>query len=181
MTASSATPTLDELRDLHRRSTPLVIQSLLKGMPIPAGWWLYSENGRSGTNRLLESDLKMVFSDTNNSPELAVIAMSKIAKSYLVNGGAVRNELAKSSSPLPRAVILIVPPPKSKVGEVVKTFVLTEHQVFLAKSPVGEDGKAVKLADLKLWVVPLKNNHGPSNLNGMGGKEKKKGKVSGGI
>ena len=157
--------TLDELREFHRRCTYSVIQVLLKGEAIPNGWWLYSEDGRPGTDRLHADDLNLFFCDQDKTPEGVVIALSQLASSYLVNGGAVRTLLAQAGRPLPRAIILIAPPQELIEGEFVKTFVLTEHQVFLADSPVKEGGKAVHLADLVLIPASLTHNQRPSALN----------------
>lgn len=160
-------PTLNELRELHKRSTYYVIQGLFKGLPSPYfGWWLYSENGTPGSLPLSEAEQASVLAtNEDNSPEARVIAMSLLVRSYLVTGGAVRSALAKKGSPLPRAIILIAPPVKVVDGEVVKTFVLTEHQTFLAESPVVDGGKAVKLADLELLPMSLTHNRPPDILN----------------
>lgn len=158
-------PTLDELRDLHRRSTYYVVQALLKGRSIPFGAWLYSEDRKPGTRPLDSQDLEAVFVHHNGSPEGALIAMAALVRSYLVAGGMKRSALTKEGHPLPRAIVLVAPPDKAVEGEVIKTFVLTEHQTFLAESPVSDGGKAVRLADIKLLDVSLTHNQKPGALN----------------
>ena len=59
----------------------------------------------------------------------------------------------------------MAPPHKAAEGEVVKTFVLTEHQTFLAESPVLDGGKSVRLGDLELLDVSLTHNQRPGKLN----------------
>ncbi|HIH2745039.1 TPA: hypothetical protein ACYLN4_000708 [Burkholderia lata] len=158
-------PTLDELREFHKRSTYFVIQALLQGVSAPHGWWLYSQDGKAGTQPLTEADRMAVFVEREDSPEGAVKAMAVLARSYLVAGGAMRSTLAAQGAPLPRAIVLVAPPDKAVEGEVVKTFVITEHQTFLAESPVRDGGKAVKLADLALLEVSLTHNQRPSQMN----------------
>lgn len=162
----NSAPSLYELRDLHRRCTSAVIQNQLRnGKAIPNGWWLYSEGGQPGTNRLRDDDLKLFFCNREDSPEGVVLALGQLARSYLVVGGAVRTELSNAGRPLPRALILIAPPSQLSDGEVVKTFVLTEHQLFLAISPVKESGKAVQLANLELMEASLTHNQRPGQLS----------------
>lgn len=158
-------PTLDELRDLHKRSTYFVSQAFLQGMPCPFGWWLYSENGKPGTHPLAEADQMAVFVRREDTPEDAVKAIASLAYSYLVPGGAMRSALSAKGSPLPRAIILVAPPHKAVDGEVVKTFVITEHQVFLAVSPVADGGRLVRIGDLTLLDVSLTHNQRPENMN----------------
>lgn len=59
----SVEPTLDELRDLHRRCTYFVIQALLNGKIFPAGWWLYLKDGKPNTDELSPKDLQLFFSE----------------------------------------------------------------------------------------------------------------------
>ena len=158
-------PTLDELRDLHKRSTYYVIQTLLKGDSRPLGAWLYSKDSNPGTEPLDSQDILAVFVKRDGSPESALIAMATLARSYLVAGGAKRSALAARGVPLPRAIVLVAPPHKAAEGEVVKTFVLTEHQTFLAESPVLEGGKTVRLGDLELLEVSLTHNRHPGKFN----------------
>lgn len=159
-------PTINELRELHRRSTDYVIQELLKGVVCPYGCWLYSQNGVPGTQPLSEAEQLSVFEKSDDdSPKASVIAMSLLVRSYLVNGGAIRSALAKDGAPLPRAIILVAPPHELVEGEFVKTFVFTEHQTFLADSPVVDGGKAVRLADLELLPVSLTHNKPHGMLN----------------
>jgi len=106
-----------------------------------------------------------VFVDREETPQGAAEAMAALARSYLVTGGSMRSALAAQDSPLPRAIILIAPPKKQIHGEVVKTFVITEHQVFLAESPVAEGGKSVRLGDLELLDASLTHNQRPEKLN----------------
>lgn len=161
----TTTPTLDELRDLHKRCTYSVIQVFFQGVPVPHGWWLYSEDGKPGTYPLTEADRMTVFVDKEETPQGAAKAMAALARSYLVTGGSMRAALSAQGSPLPRAIILIAPPEKRIDGEVVKTFVITEHQVFLAESPVTDGGKAVRLGDLELLDASLTHNQRPGKLN----------------
>ncbi|MBV7542197.1 hypothetical protein [Acidovorax sp. sic0104] len=158
-------PSLAELRELHRRCTYPVVQALLKGHAAPAGWWLYLEDGKPNTDMLRTEDLHLFFSNREDSAMGVVKALAHLARSYLVTGGEVRAALARAGRQLPRAVILVAPPHKLVEGEVVKTFVLTEHQVFLADSPVKERGKSVLLADLVLMPASLTHNESPSTLN----------------
>ena len=158
-------PTLDELRDLHKRTTYYVVQALLKGRAAPVGAWLYSKDGKPGTQPLESQDILAVFVQRDESPESAVIAMATLARSYLVAGGAMRSVLAARGVPLPLAIILVAPPDNAVEGEVVKTFVLTEHQTFLAESPVLDGGKSVRLGDLELLDVSLTHNQRPGKLN----------------
>lgn len=92
-------------------------------------------------------------------------ALAHLSRSYLVAGGEVRTELTQAGRELPRAIILVAPPHELVEGEVVKTFVLTEHKVFIADSPVKERGKSVQLADLVLMPASLTHNERPSMLN----------------
>lgn len=161
----NTTPTLDELRDLHKRCTYPIIQALFKGTPSPYGWWLYSKDGNPGTYPLTEADLMSIFVEREDTPIGAVTAMAALVRSYLVAGGVMRSVVAAQGSPLPRAIILIAPPGKLVQGEVVKTFVLTEHQVFLAESPVEERGNAVRLGDLELLEASLTHNRRPEQMN----------------
>lgn len=161
----SVEPTLAELRDLHRRCTYFVIQALLKGQVAPAGWWLYLENGKPNADMLRSEDLKFFFSEIDDSAMGVAKALAYLARSYLVTGGEVRTALVQAGRPLPRALILVAPPHELVEGEVVKTFVLTEHQVFLADSPVKDRGNSVLLADLVLMPASLTHNERPSTLN----------------
>nr|WP_156903349.1 hypothetical protein [Burkholderia sp. M701] len=158
-------PTIGELREFHKRSTYFVIQALLQGVSAPHGWWLYSQGGNAGTHPLTDADRMAVFVEREDSPEGAVRAMAVLARSYLVAGGAMRSTLAAQGAPLPRAIVVVAPPAKAVEGEVVKTFVITEHQTFLAESPVVDGGKAVKLGDLELLDVSLTHNQRPSQMN----------------
>lgn len=158
-------PTLDELRDLHKRCTHQIIQALFQGVAAPHGWWLYSKDGKPGTYPLTEADLMNFFVEREDTPLGAAKAMAVLARSYLITGGAMRSTLAAQGSPLPRAIILIAPPHKLIDGEVVKTFVITEHQVFLAESPVAEGGKTVRLGDLELLDASLTHNHPPAKMH----------------
>lgn len=161
----SAEPTLDELRDIHRRCTYVVIQARLNGQVSPAGWWLYLKDGKPNTDVLRQEDLDLFFSERDDSAMGVVKALAHLSRSYLVTGGEVRTELTQAGRELPRAIILVAPPHEFVEGEVVKTFVLTEHQVFLADSPVKERGKSVLLADLVLMPISLTHNERPSTLN----------------
>lgn len=162
----SSTPNLDELRELHRRCTYSVIQQLFVGPSTPMGWSLHvQKNGAPGTDGLRSEDLQYFFAGHDGSPHAVSLALSTLAKRYLVDGGAVRSELAAAKKPLPRALILVAPPHTLVDGEVVKTFVLTEHQLFLADSPVSNGGKEVRLADLELVPASLTHNDRPFNLN----------------
>lgn len=158
-------PTLAELREFHKRSTYFVIQAFLQGVSAGHGWWLYSQGGNAGTHPLAEADQKAVFVEREDSPEGAVRAMAALARSYLVAGGAMRSTLAQQGAPLPRAIVLVAPPDKAVDGAIVKTFVITEHQTYLAESPVSEGGKAVKLGDLELLDVSLTHNQRPAQMN----------------
>lgn len=158
-------PTLEELRGLHRVCSTPVIQAFLKGKGAPAGWWLYLKEGKPNTDMLRTEDLVSFFSKREDSAMGVVKALAHLARSYLVEGGEVRTELAKAGRDLPRAIILVAPPPSRVEGAVVKTFVLTEHRVFLADSPVTERGKSVRLADLVLMPASLTHNTPPSALN----------------
>lgn len=158
-----AIPTLDELRDLHRRVTYMVVQALLKGQVAPYGCWLYSEKGKPGTHPLSHDDLRLFFHDHDGSGESVAAAVSQLAKSYLVAGGHARTKLDDAGRPLPSALALVAPPHKFIDGEVVKTFVVTEHQLFLAESPVV--GDSVRLADIELLDASLTHNQRPGLLN----------------
>lgn len=156
-------PTLDELRDLHRRCTYYVIQALYGGKVVPMGWWLYLQDGKPNTEGLRTEDLQLFFADREDSGLGVAMALAHLARSYLVTGGEVRTQLVQAGRPLPRAIVLVAPPHRLVVGEVVKTFVLTEHQVFLADSPVV--GGSIRLADLELLEASVTHNQRPSGLN----------------
>ena len=151
--------------DLHKRCTYYVVQALLQGVSAPLGMWLYSKDGKPGTTLLDRQDLMAVFAQRDDSAEGAANALATLARNYLVSGGDKRSALAAQNVPLPRAIVLVAPPQLAVDGEVVKTFVITEHQVFLAESPVSEGGKAVRLGDLELLDAALTHNQRPSKLN----------------
>jgi hypothetical protein len=159
-------PTLDELRDLHRRATYYACQAMFQDGGTPFAAWLYSANGKPNTHPLHKEDYAAIFSpQANNLPEARLVVMSLLVRSYLVDGGTARSALASQGKSLPRAIILVVPPTETVDGEVVKTFVLTEYQVFLAESLISERGKAVKLADLELLDASLAHNRATGPLN----------------
>jgi hypothetical protein len=157
-------PTLDELRDLHRRVTSHAIQNLFKGMVTPYGCWLYSKDGKPGTHPLPLADLELFFSKTGDA-EKVVTALSLLVRKYLAVGGPGRSAMVTQNLPLPRAIILVAPPHELSRDEVVKTFVLTEHQTFFAESPVAEDGRSVKLKDLEMVDVSLMNSRPTKNTH----------------